>query len=207
MIFCCHMQNVFQLPFTFRYLWLPSAKIKWSQVARKITCYWCRAWQCQVLGIGARIHGYPSSGRDERYEGQDITEELVAAYLSPAPGQTYSFLGLLAAPSLGTKKLKVCKAEFRETSNTNRGGKMEEEKNTLWVIHSLSLLITPTIFLMQCNLSPCNSSFLLFVLSPVNVTYSCSCSSNLESPPRPSLLNNYGSLRKINTASSCTESC
>lgn len=162
MIFCCHMRNVFQLPFTFRYLWLPSAKIKWSQVARKIACYWYRAWQCQVLRIGTRIHSYPSSGRDERTEGQDITEEL---------------------------------AEFRETSNTDRGGKMEEEKTTLWVIHSLSLPITPTIFLMQCNLAPCNSSFLLCCLlwmlhtpAPAPVIWS-----RPPSPPTPSLLNNYGS--------------
>lgn len=152
MIFLSSHAKCLSTSFHFQVSLTTFSKIKWSQVARKIACYWCRAWQCQVLGIGTRIHGYPSSGRDERTEGQDITEEL---------------------------------AEFRETSNTDRGGKMEEEKTTLWVIHSLSLPITPTIFLMQCNLAPCNSSFLLFVLSPVNVTYSCSCYSNLESPPTP----------------------
>lgn len=182
-IFCCCKQNVFRLPFTFRCIWLSPAKTEGSQVARKVTCYWCRAWQCQVLGIGGRVHGYPSCGRDERTEGQDSTEEPVAAYLSPASGQMCSFLSLLAAPSLGMKRLKVCEAEFRETSNTDRGDKMEE-KTTLWVIHLLSLLITPSIFLMQCNLSPCNSSFLLFELSPVSATCSCSIIwSHL--PPQP----------------------
>jgi len=29
------------------------------------------------------------------------------------------------------KRLKVCKAEFREPSNIDRGDKMEEEKTTL----------------------------------------------------------------------------
>lgn len=37
-----------------------------------------------------------------------------------------------------------------------------EEKTTLCVIHWLILLITPSNSIMQCNLSPCNSSLLFF---------------------------------------------
>lgn len=37
-----------------------------------------------------------------------------------------------------------------------------EQKTTLWVINWLSLLITPSNSITQCNLSPCNSSLLFF---------------------------------------------
>lgn len=83
------------------------------------------------LVLAAALSSYSSSGGDERGEGQDSTELPMADYLSPASGQVCSFLGLLAAPSLGTKRLKVCEGKFREMSKTDRGDKTEEEKTTL----------------------------------------------------------------------------
>lgn len=89
----------------------------------------------------------PSSGREERTKGQDSTGELVAVSLSPASGQMFSFLILLTGPSLGTKRLKVHKAEFRGTSNTERGAEAEEEEKTKTtpLSNSFHLLITPSI--------------------------------------------------------------
>lgn len=48
-----------------------------------------------------------------------------------------------------------------EKHHRHRGDEVED-KTTLWVIHWLSLLITPSISITQCNLSPCNSSLLFF---------------------------------------------
>lgn len=90
-IFCCHTKNVFQLPFTFRYLWLSSAKTKWSQVARKISCYWCRVWQCLEWAAGFMatppLEGMrgPKDGRSWRKHWQLIfSQHLATCVLSSA---------------------------------------------------------------------------------------------------------------------------
>lgn len=72
-----------------------------------------------------------------------------------APSSTYSLTFHWASESWKFVKLSLGK-HYRHRRDE------VEEKTTLCVIHWLILLITPSNSIMQCNLSPCNSSLLFF---------------------------------------------
>lgn len=94
---------------------------------------------------------------------------------------------------MGTKRLKVCEDEFTEASNTDRGDGGEDHP---WVIRPLGLQVTPVSSAVSHSVIPhfCSLCCLPWVLHAPVI-----CS---RLPPQP-----VEQLRKINTTSSCTESC
>lgn len=123
------------LSFTFLLFWgiSSSAKPKRSQV-RKITCCWCRVWQCQDPWYSQQVSWLPLfwKGWENQTTGQH--GENIPACLSPDSEGMCSILSLLTDPSLGTKTLKVCEAEFGETSQTQKrwgGGEDHRLSNSL----------------------------------------------------------------------------